>query len=273
MRLKPRIFRKPQLSHILARGLVGYWLHNEHSGLITNDLSRNGNYGAITGATWMGDGLDFVPSNNDYVQTNNVVDPDATVGTVIVRFRADTLHQGTLFHTADLSTGNVYGILMRVSPSGFGEVLIRISDVNFAIIQDTDNVIYAAGQWVTVAVVQDGTGYVYYADGIPQAMSDFAASSSDLTAWNATVAGLDRTRIGREADLTDSNTFDGIISDVSSYNRALSASEILQLYRNQYILFDRSHVPLWQSQIAAGANPKGPLTHPLYGPFAGPIAC
>ena len=25
--------------------------------------------------------------------------------------------------------------------------------------------------------------------------------------------------------------------------------------------------------VADGANPKGPLTHPIYGPFAGPIAC
>ncbi len=227
---KPAVGSHLAVAEQLAQGLVDEWLFNEGRGDKAHDSSLFRNHGTLTGPTWVGEGLNFVPGNNDFVQMQNVVEPDAAVGTVIVRFRANTLHTGTLFHTADSSSGNIIGLGMRVGAGGVGEVFMRFGGgSSFNVAQDTDNVIYAPGQWVTVAIAQDGSGYIYCVDGILQPMSDaFGQTSQDLTAWNAAVAGLDRTRIGREADLTDGFTFDGVISYVSTHNRAMSASEIRQ---------------------------------------------
>ncbi len=255
MRLKPRIFRKPQLTHPLARGLVGYWLHNEGSGLITNDLSGHGNYGAITGATWVGDGLSF--DATDVVTANDSLIALPTGFTIIVEYKVGDV--STRRSLAEQGLDTTTGFMLEVSPgsvptfwTGFSNITGGSSPV---------------GMRTTIAGVWDGAALLstIYQDGV------FKNSGADTL----TAAVTDDLLIGKAVWAAGSEVhhFNGIIYDVKIYNRALSAGEILRLYRDPYILFRQDPAWMGQAAVVVGANPKGPLTHPLYGPFAGPIAC
>ena len=96
----------------------------------------------------------------------------------------------------------------------------------------TDNEVFASGTsvWNHVAMVQDGTSPVLYINGVEVAQT--ITDATDTTDWMETLTGLDNARIGCRNRNNNGNVnhFDGSISDVRIYNRALSAAEIADIY-------------------------------------------
>lgn len=249
MRLKPRIFRKPQLTHPLARGLVGYWLHNEGSGLITNDVSGNGSYGTITGATWAGDGLSF-PSSGDKVDIPAI----AITGPRTYLIKHKTISSTTWvipFGSADSFVGWLNTGLIRYEDSnGF--------DASLSVTRP------AVGSPLFWALSDDGTNYTFYNNGVSLGSAASPGGTFTFSELGDTFGG--------------GFDYAGTMEMLMVYNRALLAEEILRLFRDPYILFRQDPLALWVAAtsvggVPPGTNPKGPLGHPLYGPFAGPIAC
>ena len=242
MRLKPRIFRKPQLTHPLARGLVGYWLHNEGSGLITNDLSGNGNYGTITGATWAGDKLSFdgvgdrieIPNSAGFSATNSI-----TVIATIMRTSDDyTVHRGIV-------AGDTFpsSFILKINQTtGFLNWFVDTSTGNMEII----NAAIPLNTKITIAVTYDGVKGEMYRNGVSDNMPDTQAGTIDQYAVDVQI-GAWRT--------ASNEFFIGHIYDVKIYNRALSAGEILRLFRDPYILFRQD--PAWIGQAGVAAPSPG----------------
>ena len=258
MRTKPRPFSKPNLGHPLARGLGGYWLMNEGSGLILNDLSGNGNYGDVTGATWQGEGLGF-SGNPDHVSMGNVLAAPLQL-TIIGWVNLTSTTNETILGKGLGTVGNREYMLAIISGKIQGFVADESEGDVDTIAGDTT---IDTNVWFQAAMTWDGTTLIVYKDGVADGSVGTSVNSGDIE------AGTRDLRIGSNFG---TQFLDGTVSTVSMHDRALSASEILQLYRKPYILFDRSHLPLWQSGGAPPAtNPKGPLTHPLWGPFAGPL--
>jgi len=262
MRLKPRIFRKPQLTHPLARGLAAYWLLNEGTGRIVNDLSGNGNYGIFVGDLFWTGGRNGValnfPGSNDYI---NVSDSSE------LRFDSAT-QDFSMFAVVQSNVGVPDDVIIdKRDANDDGWVLRTVSgavwlSVNGIDVKGTIDIGDGNCHFVGAVADRSGNGQVYIdgvADGAPVDVSGQAMSTSvDI-------------RIGRST--IGANEWNGLMEIVYIYNRILSASEVHQLHRDLYILFRQDPVWMGQAPVVVGANPKGPLTHPLYGPFAGPIAC
>lgn len=243
MRLKPRIFRKPQLTHPLARGLVGYWLHNEGSGLITNDLSGNGNYGFVSGATWVGEGLDFVGGSSQFVGDTQELIPFGTEQqTTLGAWMRTTIDGSTIAVLAMANTGssNDWRALL-IASGGFARASSRF---NLAQANATGSTNIADGKWhFLVATFTTNTLRQIYVDGV-LVNTNTAASGWDLT--------FNRWSIGRLPDLTPGSFFTGNVRSAFVLDRALSSGEIFRLYMDHYILFRQD--PAWMGQAAVVAD-------------------
>lgn len=90
---------------------------------------------------------------------------------------------------------------------------------------NTTNAVVSDNVWSHLALVQDGTSPVVYANGL-QVPQTFTALS-DKTMWFSRMTGVDRARIG---SMTAAQFFDGNIDDVRVYSRALTSNEVFTIY-------------------------------------------
>lgn len=84
----------------------------------------------------------------------------------------------------------------------------------------------ADGTWHHVACVSNGTAYALYIDGVSQALTITGANSGN---WFSDLAG-DTWSIGMLNRPTPYASFNGSLSEIMVFNRALSATEVKQLY-------------------------------------------
>ncbi len=110
-------------------------------------------------------------------------------------------------------------------------------------------------------------------------------ASSDVSVWldGVDVTDAFETTNPRTARATSASyignysttiPFDGDISYVAGWNRPLSNGEVIQLSRDPFGPFRmdaQDELQLLGVAAAGGANPHGPLGHPLWGPLAGPV--
>ena len=75
-------------------------------------------------------------------------------------------------------------------------------------------------------------------------------------------------------DALTSDNWEGDIVMAVRHGRALQDSEVYALQRDPYQLLKPATPEFYFTPFPAGAltNPKGPFTHPLFGPFSGPIS-
>lgn len=263
MILKPRLFRKPRKGHWSTKGLFGLWLFNEGSGKIVNDLSGNGHTGTEqTDSVWLpglfGTARDF--SGDDFIDIPTTPAIPASPGGVsaIIWVKPDSVTSN--FYYNDFSGDNDWAIL-----SGFQDGFYNlVGDGAYPTGTATDSQIpmSGAGIWDCVGWTKNGTNLKGFVNGVEKtsvtiSVGDFVPS-----------AGL---KIGTRWGGQDK--FRGQISHFMFYDCTLSNFEMAQLYREPFIMFERDQIELWVGSVGAavGANPKGPLGHPLWGALAGPI--
>jgi len=200
----------------LSNGLVGYWpLHDENA----TDYSGNNNHGNLNGGVTTGvagcgglQAMSFDGSSN-YINLPNLnnefsTGPPATF-TAWVKTSNSSSSQAVISSINSNSTRN-------------GSMIISNGNLGY---YDT-NAIYesslavADGDWHFIAVVDDGTDVKYFVDD----QSELASGDSD--GWD----GGDYWSIGRR-EAGPGWYFQGTISGIRAYNRALSDSEINTLYR------------------------------------------
>ncbi len=233
--------------HWSVKGLLFFSQFSPAGKLI--DESLHGNHGTLIGSPiWAAKGLNF-DRDNDYVNIGEITPTTAYTKIAWVR-RTFTSGAGNIISG---DTDNVFWI----SGTPF-----KVSAGHNPFDQVIDPDVLTLNVWFQVAVTYDS-----------------AVSSGTLILYKNGVAIDSATSIGAHTDPTTQigafsagTLWGGQIDDVSIYNRALLAIEIAELYRKPDLLIRQYHV-LGKAPVVAGANPKGPLTHPLYGPFAGPIAC
>ncbi len=249
--------------HWSTDGLVFYWRGIPAGNAV--DESPYGNHGTITGAnvTWVGDGLNF-NANTDYVDFG---DKRPLAGDV----------EGTILSWVSLNvSADFKGIISKLTTntaSGSSWALVAHSLKVRAIIINQANTVQtftSASNLLTIGKLHqvvftfDASWLNIYVDGmfiertanVVGAIRNNSAQDMRMGIANATVAPINAK-----------------INQAVIYNRALSASESQQLYINPDLPMQQE-LPVWLGQApVGGTTPKGPLGHPLYGPFAGPIAC
>jgi hypothetical protein len=208
--------------HRLAQDLVGLWPFNEGSGGQVIDLSGYNKTGTITG---------------DYLWTPGQFGP-----CIELLGDADYIAIPALPITTELT----YSIWFKTHLADTVQVLIRIYDTVLALSHagagdlkwypDADLVAvshpwtYATNTWYHVVVTHDASNnYVMYIDGI--AVKSGSTHALDLISATDTIIGALNT-----AGTWD---FDGELDLPIIYNRVLSISEIVLLYREPFCMFER----------------------------------
>lgn len=217
----------------LNQGLVGYWSFDEGSGTIAHDSSGYGNDGSIYGATWTngvsGDALSF-DGIDDYVEIVDANDLDLNKFSIHFWIKAPprtTGYWGTVLVKGVEYTSENYGAFLG---DGIGTDLNKIRYQftkgggcceNYKILDSLSD--FADNSWHHFIGTYDGSNMKIYRDGILDC-SLAMDITPDINDYKLT--------IGMRLDeyLSNSDFLNGIIDEVRIYNRALSESEIQQLY-------------------------------------------
>ena len=184
---------------------------------IWNDISQGGNIGALTnGPTFSSanGGSIVFDGGDDFVSTNYTT--ALTDFTVCMWFKAPDSTNPTSARLMDKNyvTGMWLGKNASTGASNsWGGGIIESSPPYGIYLTLTD------GQWHFLASIRSGTTHTLYGDGI----SNTTSNTVSATALSTITMAIGRTSAG-------GNYFKGNIPQISIYNRALSASEILQNY-------------------------------------------
>ncbi len=243
---KPLLGEQVNWAHPLSKGLVGLWLLNEGSGNRVFDLSGNGNTGTITGADWVpgkyGHSLRFDTS------TNNLVIPDTDIFTFPGAFTCVAYVKAVQADRADSRIINQYDVIttdgwyLRQYDAGSGawHFVVFVGGVAGSIIGDSP----PTTDWQQLAVVREADGTMHlYVDSILQSATDSQAG---------TIASTGNLVIGQSWNETSSLAFLGYIRHILLYkNRALSPSEVAELYYNSFVMMQKDDIALMAAGVPA----------------------
>ena len=209
-------------------GLIAYWSFNEGKGTQVNDFSGSGNSGTLSGTTipsWAngkrGGALNFDGSSS-YITGSGSALPNVGVAasTTISAWIKPTSTSGTREIFTKGASGNCfnYGMVM------VGGVLsARNSNNDYAL----GSASITANIWQHVTVVFGSAGATGYVNGVQVGTNASGATTNCATNnWS----------IGTRAYNALSEFFPGIIDDVRIYNRALSATDVLNVYTSGQIV-------------------------------------
>jgi len=232
--LKPVRGIRLNKSHPFARGLVGYWLFNEGSGNKVFDLSGNGNGNGNEGVLiadthWVpgkfGSALDF-DGIGDYVDTGIRTNYGKKVTFVTWVNFDDNQVRGQIISSLYWTDNEFVFQEHNGADNQFLFGLGLNKYVTWVVPFDITST------WVSLIVVIDTTQAAnadklkLYANGVLVAQATFTGiTTEDVEAASNNIL------IG--------NSLNGQIDHVPIYNRILSASEIAQLYREPFCMFER----------------------------------
>jgi hypothetical protein len=248
--LKPPKGIQLNRSNRLARGLVGCWLFNENTGGKVLDLSGNGNHGTLQGDAHFvpgkyGSCLDF-DGNGDYVKADSIcsylVNSDFTISGWF-KWKTSPGNYPTISAISQGAVGN-YGnrLTIVLYDNDGGKLGIYDGSAHKGTTDYRDRI------WHHFAVTHydSANKMIGYIDSFIE-----IAEFSD----NVTPLSTDLFSIGQEWDPgpVTSDFWNGQIDNVMIYNRALSAEEIQQLYREPFCMFERGLSPAILYVPAGGA--------------------
>jgi hypothetical protein len=199
----------------LANGLVGHWTF-DGGDLISNakDSSGQSNTGYLSGFTStssavslgvLGQALGFNGSSQ-YVTTSYTVPAQSSATSF-------TWSAWMKLNTGNTSTVVILGFRngatwVKLTPSAFeygsGSIMTRS---------------IPTGSWVQITIVKSGSNFTYYQNGYSVTTASNSGSTVSHTFF-----------IGGDPGFPSDGTFSGSIDDVRVYSRALSATEVKQLY-------------------------------------------
>ncbi len=224
--------------HWSTDGLVFYWRGIEAGEVVDESFFRN--HGVITGATWVGEGLLFdaigegvdIPHNGIFVSS-----PDITVFMVVKKLSTSVGFTNIwgINKFGTTASGDLNAWTLHLTEGGSDDhfaFTVRIAGSELVIASATD---LPLNVWVTIAGVRSGGDMIIYRNGVQDNIS-----TGNSTAAISDGANYD-VHIGRSH--TNTLTPDILVATAGFYNRALSASEILDLYINPDLPMQQD--PIW----------------------------
>ncbi len=214
-------------------GLVGYWdaansKSYPGSGTIWRDLSGNGNHGTLsTGSigTVSGSGVMAFNGTSDYVNCGN--DNSLKISEALTICAWIKPNTGVFMNIVGDYTGDNRS-QHRFAIGVYGKPRFDSANVDGTMVLESTNAV-VNGAWSYVAVIRESSiGTInHYTNGI--------LNGSGVSSNVPPNGEVDNTEIGASGNGTEN--FNGKISNVQIYNRALSQSEItqnFQAHRSRY---------------------------------------
>ena len=247
------IDRKPPLGAVrnpylaINQGIVLDAMMSEGAGNTVQDLSGNGNTGTLVDNTHFvsgkfGPALEF-DGSGDYVNVGNSssINPTAAI-TVSAWVKADSFATYPTICARWRAAAGERGWSLVVGNDGVVTFSVRKSDDLGTV--TSSGATLSTGVWYHVVGVFDGANVRVYTNAVSGTPAAYAGSI--LSTPNQDV------RIG--AYYTTSQPWDGLIDNVSLYNRFLSVSEIQQLYREPFCGYRWESIIELASYVAAGGE-------------------
>jgi hypothetical protein len=214
-----------QAQSSLASGLVAYYPFKGNA----NDASGNGNNGTVVGATLTPDRFGSPDSAYSFDGISNLISipdfsqADANVHTLSVWILANSwtnINSSAIyvdiFDKDDATAGQRQWVYQGTQTGQIrAAVFTSMGEYDLDTISQLQT-----NQWYQVVTVWDGTNESAFVNGV---------FDSSIPAPGTLVQASAPVRIGGNP-VDDQEFFDGKINDVRIYNRALSASEVQQLY-------------------------------------------
>jgi len=221
------------MSHPLAKGMVGCWLLNEGGGLKAFDSTKlNGLPGAVISGVFKQStrgGAYLNAANQDVSMQTASSYPNLNLPThltISAWINTTTVAAGTQTVVGDLNSGGSAGqYFMSINRSAAKSELAWAANV---IVTGTINL--TANAWHHVVATRSGATGAWTATLYLNGVLDNSASTAINPAAQQGMA------IGRLGNF-NGNYFTGMIQTVQMWNRALSATEVRQLYTNPYQMF------------------------------------
>ncbi len=238
MNKKPSLFSRPIIGHPLNNGLIADWPMNEGGGNSIQDGSGNGRNMSVSGAVWVA-GKDnkclFFDGSNDIARVgtmpfkNNIT--DLTMSIWLRQYADSTINQNVFI---SISGVNSYKQCIRIRNGGATYPwTISYDEINNA---GTTKTYYPIGSgynladtlWHHVVVSRNKAADLlrFYVDGMLIGTGTGLVDMTDSDIYNASVGAF---------GYSSSSASNYVKADLDMpliYNRALTASEILELYIN-----------------------------------------
>lgn len=250
---KPPIGAKLNYGHPLAKGLVGCWLFNEGSGDKVFDYSGNNIHGSVSNGIaqtttngWIdgpdGPAMIFSSHGVDFSDIKELAIAGCMTVLAWIKYTAAMSNNGIITRWG---TDQSYGLW--VVSSGKTQFCIRVAEASKVA---NAAVAYNDNKWHLCAGIFNGANLLINMDG-----------GKEVVVGDATTGPIDTpaqiVRIGSYGN--DFVTpYNGKISSIFVYKRALSASEISQIYAFPYCMFDRAFMVYWGAE--SGGPPPATFT-------------
>ena len=214
-------------SHPLARGLVGAWTFQDGGGSVLRDVSGHGHDGTLTNmdpaTDWVtsryGGALDF-DGVNDYV--------DCGAGDHLNRVSVAVWCTPASGSRGDIAgvwgSGNSIREFILLKGTVADRFALYVTDGS-SFPNAVSSTAIVAGREYFVVGTYDGSNVSIFVDGSLE-----ASTSSSLSVQNTS----EPMKIGASADAN----FDGGLSAVFMWNRAISANEVADLYTRPFELYE-----------------------------------
>jgi len=228
----------------IENGLVAWWSMDEGTGTTIADQSINSNTGTLGGdgvgtdlPTWtngkFGKALSF-DGDDDYVDlsaSGSNAEFNNSIGAIeLWIYPENNNYSGQLINFKNGAAGN-YLFIKEVSESYLYASLYTTS-TQFSLTTSADSL--SDNSWYHIVFQQTGAGIEIYINGSKQVLT---GSGENSTAWFSDVfPALNSFTIGHYAGWAEgghNNYFNGTIDEVRIYNRALSAREVAEHYRQK----------------------------------------
>jgi len=237
----------------LARGIVGCWLMNEGTGNKICNLSGSYRPFALTGTSWTAD--KFGPTLN-FNGSSDIADAAAisaggfkglTIGAWVKAATSPLTNSGTIFKQG--SSGGSYLFNTYLHTNKYVYTYFYRDGGTSGLVWKANGIVDSL--WHLVVATWDLNNALVYVDGVPGNPVVFAGTPEDGIS-----AGQDQLSIGASRSFAGATSiwFDGKIDAPMLYNRALSATEIQQLYMTPFRMFRREPIELWTGAYAPTAE-------------------
>jgi len=212
---------EPEPEPQIDPNLIAWWKLDETSGTIAQDSSGSNHgtlYGGPVWTTGQIDGALSFDGLDDYVSTASVVMTNTTNITMAGWVYWNAASANSVFFYNGHPGTNGYGVLVTNGACGTGnKITVLIGGENCDAV--SSSTILPTNQWTHIALTREGTAWKLYVNGVYK----HTGTTSPNVPSGTTLIGA--------GTILGQNNFNGTIDDVRFYNRALSATEVLQLYQ------------------------------------------